>query len=321
MAEAKRLLQTEIPWICDAMDNQVKQAVGGAPNGEIVVDPDGKVVRKRFWSNPETLRADLVELVGPVDQITTVDELPARLIVEPRTIASGVVPRIELPGGLAPLTSQPQPDEENPFFAKLRIEATRALWQPDEGEDGEVQSAAGQMYLGLYLDPLYKVHWNNRAGNVAIQIDGPEGMTFSETELSGPDVEEDADVDPRQFLIDVEGESTDPINVSVTYTVCDDAETFCHTITQNYEVRLEPDRNLGSRPGIFMPQMFAEVKQFDENGDGDLTPDELPEGQVTLYVGHMDFDGNGIIEKAEIEHFMSMFNNGRGFDSSANDGG
>ena len=65
-----------------------------------------------------------------------------------------------------------------------------------------------------------------------------------------------------------------------------------------------------------------QFKDFrDKNGDGNLTKDELPKGRVTLYVGHMDFDGNEIIEKAEIDKFMEMFNNGRGFDSANNDGG
>jgi hypothetical protein len=39
-----------------------------------------------------------------------------------------------------------------------------------------------------------------------------------------------------------------------------------------------------------------------------------------MYVGHMDYNGNEIIEKAEIDRFLEMFNNGRGVDEF-NDGG
>jgi Ca2+-binding EF-hand superfamily protein len=65
--------------------------------------------------------------------------------------------------------------------------------------------------------------------------------------------------------------------------------------------------------------MFANVRDFDINGDGDITRNELPPGQVTMYVGHMDYNANDTIEKAEIDRFLKMFNNGRGV-SKLNDG-
>ena len=108
--------------------------------------------------------------------------------------------------------------------------------------------------------------------------------------------------------------------ITLTYTVCDDAETFCKTVKQSYRVFLKPDRDLGNRPGTFMPQMFAKVLEHDKNKDGNVTRDELPAGQRTLFIGHMDYNGNEIIEKEEIERFMAMFNNGRGFESPLNDG-
>lgn len=305
IAEAKRLLKTEIPWICDTMDNVVKKAFGEAPNGEFILDPEGKVVRKRFWSNPQILRQDLIELVGPVDKVTTVEDLPARFVPEPRSIASGVVARIALPKGLMPLRIEPIADDQTPFFAKLRAEATESL----------LESGSGSMYLGVYLDPLYKVHWNNRAGRVTVKVEPSDGLTMSPQAFESPEVEEDADVDPRQFLVEMQrDESLEAIEVSVTYTVCDDAETFCRQITQKYRVPFEGSRDLGSRPGEFLFSMFANVRDLDKNKDGDITKDELPAGEVTLYIGHMDFDGNEIIERSEIDTFMKMFNNGRGIE-------
>ncbi len=311
VAEAKRRFGSEIPWICDNMKNDVKHAFGSAPNGEFVLDPEGKIVRKHFWSDPARLRKDLADLVGASEKVTQVADLPPMFKPEPRKIASGVVKPIALPRGLAPAVLEPVVSKNDPFFAKLRAEMTREV----------LTNGSGKLYLGMNLDPLYQVHWNNRAGRVAISIEAPDGVTVTPATLQSDEITADADVDPRQFLVDIKGaKAKQKLNVAVTYTVCDDAETFCRTIKQSYVVNLERNKDGGSRPGIFMPQMFANVLDHDKNKDGDVTKDELPAGQKTLFIGHMDYNGNETIEKAEIEKFMAMFNNGRGFDSAKNDG-
>ena len=310
--QAKRRLKTEIPWICDNMENSVKKAFGGAPNGEFILSPDGTILRKRFWSNPEVLRDDLADLVGPSKTVTRAEEVDAGFTLENRDIASGVVPRLKLPGGLAPLVVEPLDDGGFPYFAKLRAEASPDLLGP---------AAEGKMYFAVYLDPLYKVHWNNRAGNVRLTVEAPQGVALDPSSLQGPKVEADADVDPRQFLVDIaRGNSDEPLKVVLEYTVCDDGESFCTTVTQTYRLRFRRTGDIGSRPSTFMPAMFANIKELDKNGDGDITQDEIPPGQITLFVGHVDYDGNGTIEAAEIETFLKMFNNGRGFDSVWNDG-
>ena len=310
--EAKRRLNTGIPWICDNMENSVKQAFGGTPNGEFLLDPDGKIIRKRFWSNPQVLREDLAERFGPSQTVTQVGELPAGFTLENREIASGVVARIKLPAKLSPLAVEPMDDGGFPYFAKLRVEATASLL----GEASE-----GKLYFVVYLDPLYKVHWNNRAGKVSLTLKLPEGTAADPVEMLSPEVESDADIDPRQFLVDMaRGESRQPLMVKVEYTVCDDAENFCTNVIQQYRVDFKRTGDLGSRPSTFMPAMFAKIKELDKNGDGNVTQDEIPAGSVTLFVGHADYDGNGTIEAAELDTFLKMFNNGRGFDSDLNDG-
>jgi len=310
VAEAKRRLQSRIPWICDNMENEVKHAFGRAPNGEFVIDPEGVIVRKRFWSNPRTLRSDLTELVGPVEKPTRVEDLPTRFRVEKRQIASGVVPRLELPSGLKPVRVTPA-ESDTPYYVKLRAEATPALL-----ENGE-----GQLYLGFYLDPLYQVHWNNEAGRITVEVKSAGGGKVEPSSLQGPQVEVPADTDPRQFLVDVKaGEDNAPLELSVHYMACDDAETFCVPVTQHYRIELTRDRDGGSRPGIFMPAMFADAEKFDKDGDGKITKAELPAGRVTLYIGHMDLNGDHVIDREELATFMAMFNNGRGFRSARNDG-
>ena len=64
--EAQRTLGSKFTWICDAIDNPIKHAMGNAPNSEFVIDREGKLLRKRSWSNAAALRADLEELVGTV---------------------------------------------------------------------------------------------------------------------------------------------------------------------------------------------------------------------------------------------------------------
>ena len=240
-------------------------------------------------------------------------DLETRFDVETREIASGVVRRLELPGGLKPIQTSPQISENSPpFFAKLRAEADAEL----------LKNGKGKLYLALNIDPLYKVHWNNKMGKIAIALEDTNGVTFSQQTLVGPKVDAPSDIDPREFLVDVEMQKTDAtIKLTVEYPVCDDAETFCMPVKQQrYKLQIKEDKYGGTRPGIFLVGLFAGVDKFDNNGDGILTKDELPDGKVSLYVGHMDKNENGQIDPEEISEFKAMFGNGQGFGHSKNDG-
>ncbi len=56
VAEAKKKLGSRITWLCDTMANDLKHALGDAPNSEFVIGPDGHVIHARRWSSPEQLR-------------------------------------------------------------------------------------------------------------------------------------------------------------------------------------------------------------------------------------------------------------------------
>ena len=311
IAKAKTMMQTEMAWICDAMDNRVKQAFGGTYNGEFVIGPNGKILRKRYWSDPRALRKDLATLVGPLKKVTTTNQLPTVFTPQTPSIANGIVQRPALPRGLVALKSNAV-DSNDPHFAKLRVESTRAV----------SGGSKAPLVFTVYLDPIYKVHWNNRAGKVHLEIK-PESdsIQIADKKLSAADVKEDADVDPRWLTtsIQVAGKKRLSFEVTLTYTVCDDAQSFCKKIKQQYLVTPEPDRNAGTRPGIFLNGLFKNVRKFDTNHDGVIVADELPKGQKTLYIGHLDFNGNQKIETDEIDRFMKMFNDGRGI-STGNDG-
>ena len=87
--EAKRTLGSEIPWLVDRMDNQIKHALGDKSNVELILDPQGRVVHKLAWSDPEKLRNKLVELVGRVDNPTRVEDLNMKMAPPLAAAASG----------------------------------------------------------------------------------------------------------------------------------------------------------------------------------------------------------------------------------------
>lgn len=305
VAEAKRTLGSRIEWICDTMENDLKHALGDRPNSEFVIDPEGKIVVARSWSNPSDLRNDLAELVGAVESPTRVADLDMKKLPPPEQAAKGVVERVQLPGRMSPVKTTPV-ESKSPHYAKLRAEL---------GGD--------QLYLGFFLDPLYKVHWNNKAPVIEYQIESPEGVTVTPQSGKGPKPDVDADADPREFLVEVSGRSTEPLKVTVKYFACDDADTFCVPVTQEYLVSFDRDRDGGSRrvpgggrgggrgaasrrpggqpPASVMREMMRRspvLSALDIDGDGELSADELDSAPASLK--KVDRNGDGEISRDEM---------------------
>src|SRR5688572_23744429 len=96
--QAEKQLGATIPWLVDAMDNRLKHALGDRPNSEFVIDPKGKIVRKRAWSHPAQVRKDLEELVGKVDKVTREEDVKLEVQLPPKSPAGrGIVERIKRP--------------------------------------------------------------------------------------------------------------------------------------------------------------------------------------------------------------------------------
>jgi hypothetical protein len=123
---------------------------------------------------------------------------------------------------MTPLKVQTDQPKGNPAYMKLRAEG----------------SSDGKLYLGFFVDPIHKVHWNNLAGPVQVEVNG-------ETH-TGPKVQEKADADPREFVIDI---GDDPVNVTLKYVACDDKETWCRKLTQTFVVTQERDPDAGRVSG------------------------------------------------------------------------
>ena len=242
--EAKRTLGTRIPWIVDQMDNRIRHALGSRSNPEFLVDPSGEVVYKMGWSNPQRLRRQLEERVGPVENPTRLEDLNLPTAPPPMSAASGVVPRLDRPVTghhyMLPVRRTPEwSDEGRPYYAKLRAEADRTL----------LKEGRGRLYIGFFMDPLYGVHWNNLSAPIRVSIQAAEGMTVTPSQLVGPKVEAESDIDPREFMVDIETTRMDqPLRLTANYFACNDQEGWCIPMTQRYQIYLERDQDGGNHP-------------------------------------------------------------------------
>ena len=228
---AQKKLATDFTWICDTMNNDVRDALGGLPNSEIVIDPEGKIVRARAWSNAETLRSDLEELIGKVEKVTQISDLSSEqqeLGFDPE-IARGVVEPLQIDARLENIKTVPILNED-PFFTKLHAQANADL----------LENGSGKLYFAFHLDPIYDVHWNNLVEPIQYELTASNNATITPAKGSGPKVNEDADQDPREFLVEVKDASTDTeITVTVKYFACSDE--WCKPFTQSYTISLQRD--------------------------------------------------------------------------------
>ena len=243
VAEAKRTLGSSIEWLCDNMKNELKQALGGAPNSQFILDPQGKIISASSWSNPAELRATLAELVGEVSPATTVPDLGLNQLPPPQPAAKGIVPRLQMPGVMRAIVVKPQPSLE-PYYVKLRAEIDESF----------MRDGLGWMYIGFHLDPLLGVHWNNLAPALQFKVRTPTGITVAASKAVAAKVDLEADADPREFLLGLEWDSKElssasfssaELIVEVEYYACHD-EGWCKPFQQSYILKLVPDRHAGS---------------------------------------------------------------------------
>ena len=317
IAAAKKQYDTKIPWLADSMANDLKHAFGDRNNSEFVIGSDGKIAIARTWSDPETLRKDLEKLVGKSKTVTSVRDLDRKPAARPKSkVARGVVPRVKRPQGASVLVAKPLLDKAKkdggktqPLYAKLRAEAGREILQ---------SGGSGKLYLGFHLDPIHTVHWNNLAEPLRWKIEAPKGVTLSKTEGTAPKVEPEADIDPREFLVDLELDGkvpSEPLVLTVNYFACDDEEGWCRAVQQRYEVALKTDRDAGrvsggggrqrgggGRPpgGGRRPDPARILSMLDENEDGKISESEA-RGPMKDRFSQMDTNSDGYVTKEEIE--------------------
>jgi hypothetical protein len=299
--QADKQLGATIPWLVDAMDNRLKHALGDRPNSEFVIDPKGKIVRKRAWSNPLQVRKDLEELVGKVERITKEEDIKLNIQLPLKSPAErGVVARIQRPRMQA-IVMEPVIDPKGlPFYAKLRVEADSDL----------IRDGAGKLYLGFHLDPFHEAHWNNLTPPLAYKLELPEGAKVEKSSGKGAKVAVASDADPREFLIDVEAWPADkPIKVTVTYSAC--VAEACHAIKQEYIIHLKRDKDGGGARGAgagfwgdeFIKQLLTRAKK----ADGKLDRTEVM-GLILPHFDRLDVNKDGFLDAEELKEVVRWLN-------------
>lgn len=317
--------------MADTMSNDLKHALGDRPNSEFIISPEGRILVARSWNDPEMLRTDLEKLVGKTKTITSPSDLDRKPQAAPESrIASGVVPRVEKPGDVTAVIVRPvtekdgDGDTKETFYAKLRAEADRGLLN-----DGK-----GKLHIGFHLDPVHTVHWNNLAEPLHFEIKAPKGVTLSMSKGVAPKVEAPSDIDPREFLLEIDsgtGKIEQSLQLEVSYYACDDEEGWCRAVSHRYEIELRRDRDAGTvrssrggggfarRPrsggrGGSGQRRKPDAKQLfarmDADRDGVISRSEA-RGPMIERFKLMDADGNGAISREEMDKHLDRTGNSR----------
>jgi hypothetical protein len=317
--EADRQLDTDWTWLADAPDNQVKDAFGNRNNSEFIIDPEGKIIRGRVWSSAEDLRSDLAELVGEVDPPTTIADLDRKPEKTPGNseIARNVVPRVATPRGAQAMKVQASESAE-PYYIKLRADA----------ESSVIRNGEGVIKLGFHLDPIHQVHWNNLAEPLKYTFTSDNGEITPAAAMAEK-VEEEADYDPREFLVEIVGaDPSKPLTLTVSYFPCHDVDEWCKMVQQEFQVEFMVDQHAGKprggggpggkgrptgkgkaamRPGGGGPDPKMLIERMDKDGDGKIAKSEAA-GKMVERFDQMDADKDGFVTTKEIE---AAFSRGR----------
>lgn len=304
---AQEQLKTKVPFVCDDMENRVSSALGGSPNSSYIVNEKGKIAFVSGWADGESLRSELVKLVGPTKVVSTPGDIGVPSFERPYRNTGTVVPRVEVTGTMIALQTEPA-ESEHPHYVKLRVEV----------EPSVLSGRAGRLYLGFHLDPVHGVHWNNLVEPVSWSLKHPpEKVKIDPATGIGPRVEPQTDSDPREFLLDVESwGAKDSIEITVRYFACSEKEGWCKPVTQVYIVKLERDPaggmaqsrwkrggeggdggQVGRGGGMADADPLA---RMDTDGDGKIAQSEAP-GPMKRRFSFFDTDGDGYISGDELD--------------------
>jgi hypothetical protein len=300
--QAEKQLGASIPWIVDAMDNRLKRALGDRPNSEFILDPKGRIVRKRAWSHPGLVRKDLEELVGKVEKITREEDIKLKLELPIKSAAPrGVVPRLKR-SRMQAVAMEPQiTPKGQPFYAKLRAEGDADLFSKGEGK----------LYLGFHLDPFHEAHWNNLTKPLRFVLEVPEDVKIDKLTHEAAKAKATSDSDPREFLLDVKAWPQDkPIRLTVTYYACV-GEKACYSVKQSYVLRNRRDRDgggaRGAGAGLWEGEAFAK-QILSRSKAGDRVSEKEVMGLIRPHFRHFDTNKDGFLDVEELKVVAKWLN-------------
>ncbi|EMI53209.1 EF-hand domain-containing protein [Rhodopirellula sallentina] len=245
---AKELLQTEIPWLTDPMDNQMKTYFKGTPNSQFVFDQSGSVVHRDSWGRGSSLRESLESLVGKPSTLTSVADLNLPRFERHLTPESQMlIERVKVEGVAVPLRVAAA-GESNPVNALLSsdfIESNRYVKLRPEADQELLRTGTGKLYLGFRQDPVLGASWNNLATPPEYRILA-EGASVTPATGQSPKLDIESDNEPREFLVDVKNwESGEPITIQIQYFACNKEKGWCKSVQQEFTVWLDRDETGG----------------------------------------------------------------------------
>ena len=232
MAEAKRKLETKVPWIADTIDDSFRVAMRTNSNSVFVISPDLEIVYAADRMNGDGLHQALSRIVGPVENPTSVADLdlPDLNRFRQTNITSDI--RVERPEGMLILSTIPTAPEEM-YLVKLRAEAEPAL----------LETGKGRLFLGFYPDPIHDAHWNNLTPAMKYELTLPEGVTADPAEAVANKGPGNSDSEPRQFWVNIDSDGKPgDIELSLHYYGC--TPEICEAMTHRYTIKfVEEDKN------------------------------------------------------------------------------
>jgi len=246
-SDAANLLHTQVPWLCDAMDNHAARALERNGSNLVVVNRDGLEEYTGHIEDDRALRAALGKLAGETATPTT-----------PHSIVPPDIKPVAMPKANVAKRIKTDPSREkflplravvlgshSPFYVKMRVEASEGL----------LKTGSGRMILGFHIDPLYKLEWNNMGKTVAYAMKVPSGTAISPSISEAERVSLQAtDSDPREFLLEARKWKVDePVGITVDYSVRSFVSNRKHEVSQRYIIHLDPDRFGGVVMGRQIP--------------------------------------------------------------------
>lgn len=341
--EARRVLDTSLRWLSDGMDNAMRHTLGLGPNTQLLISPNGTILHAQGWSDGEVLRKELIKHVGDTVTHTQISDLVIRKQTPALAQKGYGQTNLKSPAfdeTLIPLKFSVVGESKHPLYVKPRFEAVPSV----------LQRGRGDMYVGFHVDPIHGVHWNNLAAPLQFELDLPEGVYMTPKRAQAPEVNVNADADPREFVVEIT--SAQPgarFGMTVRYFACSDEEGWCIPVTQTYEVALaaDPDgggtmgrsfergrgqagrqgaqarRGLGQRRaqqsgGAVPPnQMKKRIMQADADGDGMVSEVEAPP-QMKARFKQVDKNLDGQLDVSEVDAFIAGIEKQRGGWESTN---
>lgn len=230
VAEAKEKLGTRVPWLADTLDDSMRIGLKSGSLSVYVVSPEGEIVFGSDEIDEAGLRTALAEVVGPVDEPTSGDDLGLpRVQRAPRLVNEDSEWGVERPLTMTILSITPTSLDQT-YYVKLRAEADQDL----------MRTGSGRLFLGFYPDPIHEAKWNNLTPAMKYVLETGEGVTATPAEATAAVGEGDTDTQPRQFWVDIESDG-EPGEATLTLHYYGCTPTFCTAMTHEYTIRFEAE--------------------------------------------------------------------------------